>query len=148
MAVLITLAWLNLLSYLRHLVFGIYIMMFVEILKTFSQFAIIFVIFIVAFGMGFHFLLINQTSFEYARYTMLKTSGMLIGEIDYNEIFHNQDYDLMFPFTTWCFYAIFLVVMPIIIMNLLVGLAVDDIKIIQEKATLKRYLFSVVYYEH
>ena len=141
MAVLITLAWLNLLSYLRHLVFGIYIMMFVEILKTFSQFAMIFVIFIVAFGLGFHFLLINQTSFEYVRYTMLKTSGMMIGEIDYNEIFLNKDYDnpIIFPFTTWCFYAIFLIVMPIIIMNLLVGLAVDDIKIIQEKATLKRY---------
>ena len=141
MAVLLTLAWLNLLSYLRHLVFGIYIMMFVEILKTFSQFAMIFVVFIVAFGLGFHFLLINQTSFEYVRYTMLKTSGMMIGEIDYNEIFLNKDYHdpMLFPFTTWCFYAIFLIVMPIIIMNLLVGLAVDDIKIIQEKATLKRY---------
>ena len=122
-------------------------MMFVEILKTFSQFAIIFIIFIVAFGLGFHFLLINQTSFEYVRYTMLKTSGMMIGEIDYNEIFHNKDYDPMFPFTTWCFYAIFLVVMPIIIMNLLVGLAVDDIKIIQEKATLKRYLYCLVFYK-
>ena len=80
LTILITVAWLNLLSYLRQFWnLGIYIIMFVEILKTFTQFAVIFAIFIIAFGFGFHFLLINQTSFGQVRYTMLKTSVMMIG---------------------------------------------------------------------
>lgn len=80
LTILITVAWLNLLSYLRQFWnLGVYIIMFIEILKTFTQFAVIFVIFIIAFGFGFHFLLINQTSFEQVRYTMLKTSVMMIG---------------------------------------------------------------------
>ncbi len=54
-------AWMNLLSVIRQLpVFGIYVIMFTDILKTFFQFAIVFVIFIIAFGLGFHILLENQ----------------------------------------------------------------------------------------
>ena len=57
--------------------------------------------------------------------------------MEYTDIFHGDD-EPYFPITTWIYYAIFLVAMPIIMMNLLVGLAVDDIQMIQEKATLKR----------
>ena len=57
----LTLAWLNLLGDVRQLPFlGIYVIMFFDILKTFMQFGLVFVIFIVAFGLGFHLLLINQ----------------------------------------------------------------------------------------
>ena len=60
-------------------------------------------------------------------------------EMEYTDIFHGEyDPTLYFPTLTWIFFAIFLVAMPIIMMNLLVGLAVDDIQVIQEKATLKR----------
>jgi hypothetical protein len=34
--------------------------MFYDILKTFFRFAIVFIVFIVAFGLGFHILLQNQ----------------------------------------------------------------------------------------
>ena len=61
LAVNLTLAWLNLLGDVRQLPFlGIYVIMFFDILKTFMQFGLVFVIFIVAFGLGFHLLLINQ----------------------------------------------------------------------------------------
>ena len=57
----LTLAWLNLLGDVRQLPFlGIYVIMFFDILKTFMQFGLVFVIFIVAFGLGFHLLLIEQ----------------------------------------------------------------------------------------
>ena len=57
----LTLAWLNLLGDVRQLPFlGIYVIMFFDILKTFMQFGLFFVIFIVAFGLGFHLLLIEQ----------------------------------------------------------------------------------------
>ena len=39
---------------------------------------------------------------------------------------------------TWPLFVVFLILMSILIMNLLVGLAVDDIKAVQEQAVLKR----------
>ena len=60
-ASVVVLAWLNLLGDVRQLPFlGIYVIMFFDILKTFLKFAIVFLIFIVAFGLGFHVLLIDQ----------------------------------------------------------------------------------------
>jgi hypothetical protein len=60
-AITITLAWLNLLGTVRQLpIIGIYVIMFYDILKTFFRFAIVFIVFIVAFGLGFHILLQNQ----------------------------------------------------------------------------------------
>lgn len=42
---------------------GIYVVMFTDILKTFAQFFLVFCLFIVAFGLGFHMLLFEQVIF-------------------------------------------------------------------------------------
>jgi transient receptor potential cation channel subfamily A protein 1 len=79
-AVNVTLAWLNLLGDVRELPFlGIYVIMFFDILKTFLRFGIIFLIFIIAFGLGFHLLLVNQEPFEYVGGSLIKTAVMMIG---------------------------------------------------------------------
>ena len=130
MAISVTMAWLNLLTYLRQMPwFGVYVLMFWEILKTFTQFAVVFIIFIISFALGFHILFINQVPFERVRYSLLKTSVMMIGELEYGDIFEGGDSNQMFPILSWMFFACFLIAMPIIIMNLLVGLAVDDIQV-------------------
>ena len=60
-ASVVVLAWLNLLGDVRQLPFlGIYVIMFFDILKTFLKFVGVFLIFIIAFGLGFHVLLIDQ----------------------------------------------------------------------------------------
>ena len=60
---LVTLAWLNSLKNFRYVpYFGIFILMFNYIIHTVAKFAVILVIFIVAFGLGFHILFINQVS--------------------------------------------------------------------------------------
>ena len=53
----------------------------------------------------------------------------MIGELEYGDIFEGGDSNQMFPILSWMFFACFLIAMPIIIMNLLVGLAVDDIQV-------------------
>ena len=122
---------------------GIYIIMFFDIFKTFLRFAIVFVIFIVAFGLGFHLLLINQTPFQTVSAALLKTFVMMTGEFEYESIFHNETDHLEFPSLTYVFYLAFLVIMSIILVNLLIGLAVDDIKAVQEQAILKRLAMTV-----
>jgi transient receptor potential cation channel subfamily A protein 1 len=86
-AVNVTLAWLNLLGDVRELPFlGIYVIMFFDILKTFLRFGIIFFIFIIAFGLGFHLLLVNQTPFEYVRGSLIKTAVMMIGKLKKSQL--------------------------------------------------------------
>ncbi|XP_069174826.1 transient receptor potential cation channel subfamily A member 1 homolog [Procambarus clarkii] len=54
-AMAIFLAWMDLLLFIRVFpFFGIYVIMFTEVLKTFISFFVVFFMFIVAFGLGFH----------------------------------------------------------------------------------------------
>ncbi|WAR08520.1 TRPA1-like protein, partial [Mya arenaria] len=75
------------------------------------------------------------TSFSTAPYAILRTSVMMIGELDFNSVFHD---DVVHYWITYVFFYIFLIVMTIVLMNLLIGLAIDDIKAIQDHATLER----------
>ena len=118
---------------------GIYVIMFFDILKTFLRFAIVFVIFIVAFGLGFHMLLMSQPPFETVGKSLIKTSVMLTGEFEYENIVANPKFESL----TYVFFLVFLVIMSIIVVNLLIGLAVDDIKAVQDKAILKRLAMQV-----
>ena len=63
---LLTASWINLLAYFRQLpFFGIYIIMFTDILKSVTKFFPVLFIFIIAFGLGFHIVIINQVFFQY-----------------------------------------------------------------------------------
>ena len=60
-AVAVFLAWMDLVLFIRKLPrFGIYVVMFTDILRTFTQFFPVFFLFIVAFGLAFFVLMQNQ----------------------------------------------------------------------------------------
>ena len=164
---LLTCSWLNLLSYFRQWpLLGIYIIMFTEVLKTVAKFMIILVIFIIAFGLGFHIMLSDSTTdadepgpFNETLWSFMKTYVMMIGEFEYEgtindllrliiwtkyilDLFKNRQDDQFVGYTAFLF-VIFVVVMSIIIMNLLTGLAVDDIQSIAENAELKKLSMQV-----
>jgi hypothetical protein len=64
-AVLLTAAWLNLLSYMRQLpVVGQYIIIFHDVFKTFLSFIVVFFIFVLSFALGFYLLLDYQVRDE------------------------------------------------------------------------------------
>ena len=71
---------------------------------------------------------------------------MMLGEFEFDALFFDEDQPLPFEASTVILFVVFLVVMAIIIMNLLVGLAVDDIKAVQEQAVLKRLAMQVPYF--
>ncbi len=79
---------------------------------------------------------------------------MMIGEFEYTDIFLGLDgvtpgtteahkNMLYYSAITYTLFISFMILMAIIIMNLLVGLAVDDIKAVQEKAVLTRLAMQV-----
>ena len=62
-AISVTMSWLNLLSTLRKFPFlGIYVVMFTDVLQTFLKFALIILLFIIAFSLGFHALIGEQVN--------------------------------------------------------------------------------------
>ncbi|XP_075241022.1 transient receptor potential cation channel subfamily A member 1 homolog isoform X2 [Convolutriloba macropyga] len=146
-AVAIFLSWINLVLFIQKFPkFGIYVVMFTDILVTFFNFFLVFFLFIVAFGMGFYTLLQNQNDFSTVVYAMIKTGVMMIGEFEYTDIFFG-DPDTnpkgSWQVVTLLFFVVFAVIMSIITMNLLVGLAVDDIKAVQDTAVLQRMAMQV-----
>ena len=69
----------------------------------------------------------------------------MIGEFEFEGIFTDNGgpIDDPFPVYSAILFIVFVLIMSIIIMNLLVGLAVDDIKEIQENAELEKLSMHV-----
>ncbi|XP_030852882.1 transient receptor potential cation channel subfamily A member 1 homolog [Strongylocentrotus purpuratus] len=141
------LAWFNFILSLQTIPFlGIYVLMFLEVLSTLLNFILVAGIFILSFAVVFCILLSNQVPFHTLADSLGKTLAMMTGEIEYSGVFHNLDYlykpvpsedftsMVFFPISTHIIFVIFIIFMPILIMNLLTGLAVYDIEVIQTKA--------------
>ncbi|KAF6035909.1 hypothetical protein EB796_005785 [Bugula neritina] len=142
--VAVFLAWMELILIIRKLPrFGIYVVMFTHILATFMQFFIVFFLFLIGFAISFYMLLSNQAPFKEVENSLLKTAIMMIGEFEFDSIFNEDGVVVYYPHSAYIIFVIFVVVMSIIIMNLLVGLAVDDIKGVQEQAVLTRMAMQV-----
>eukprot|EP00057_Strongylocentrotus_purpuratus_P023956 XP_011678430.1 PREDICTED: transient receptor potential cation channel subfamily A member 1 homolog [Strongylocentrotus purpuratus] len=116
--------------------------MFEDVLLSTVHFLAVILLFIIAFALTFHTLLQNQTDFHYFGDSFFRTIVMTTGELDFSRIFHSQNCtenvsthgDLIL--TSVCItFVVFVITMPIIAMNLLVGVAVEDIHRIRQKAT-------------
>ncbi|CAH8590377.1 unnamed protein product [Dicrocoelium dendriticum] len=144
------LAWLNLLLFIRKgPTFGIFVIMFVVVMLTFIKFFLVFSPFLLAFALSFHALLANQIAFSDVKYALIKTFTMVVGEIDANSLIfervNNSELDkrLYYEGITYALFVGFIALMSIVMMNLLVGLAVDDIKGVQRKATFIRQKMEI-----
>ena len=78
-------------------------------------------------------------------WALIKTFVMMIGEFEFEGIFTDNGGPFYDPFPVYSaiLFIVFVLIMSIIIMNLLVGLAVDDIKEIQENAELEKLSMHV-----
>ena len=129
--------------------FGIYVVMFIDVSYTFMKVSVVVLLFIFAFSLGFFVLLSNQQYFSNLVFAIIKTLIMTSGEMEYDNLFFDNQYNyenlttVPYMNTTKALFVMFVITMPIIIMNLLVGLAVDDIKLVQENAVLKRIAMQV-----
>ncbi|KAK6626900.1 Transient receptor putative cation channel subfamily A member 1 [Polyplax serrata] len=162
-AITVFLSWFNLLLYLQRFdQVGIYVVMFLEILQTLIKVLLVFSILIIAFGLAFYILLSGgaHLSFSTVPMSLMRTFAMMLGEIDFlgtyvqpffrkqsNQSDETTDKDmktLPYPFPAFFILGIFMVLMPILLMNLLIGLAVGDIESVRRNAQLKRLAMQVV----
>ena len=151
-AIAITLAWINLLIYMR-LLYGVgkFVILFTDVVATFFAVSYVFIILLMAFSLGFHTLLSHRENFESSRDALLKTMIMMSGEIEYGDIFFKEkppkgwgdDWDkghetVPFPFLTYSLFVVFFFMLAIVALNVLVGLTVDDIRNFLEDADLRK----------
>ncbi|KAI6650877.1 Transient receptor potential cation channel [Oopsacas minuta] len=146
-AFVVLLAWFNLAVFLRKLpLLGIYILMLLHVIVTFFRIMLLGLIFIIGFSVSFYMVfrqgdLCNQYRNPFS--TFLKTVVMMAGEFEFDGLFNDISNTLDHPISSSVLWLIFVILIPIILANLLVGLAVDDIKGVQETAVLKRLALHV-----
>eukprot|EP00118_Oscarella_pearsei_P020982 m.233078 g.233078 ORF g.233078 m.233078 type:complete len:897 (+) comp40084_c0_seq19:912-3602(+) len=148
-AVCIFLAWMNFLLYLQRFeALGIYIVMFVEVLKTLLVVLGVFLVMIIAFGLSFYVILYPaEPSFTNIPKAFLTVFEVMLGEFSFKDYFILQNMEgLHHPALTWAMFIVLLIFMPIIFMNLLIGLAVGDIDSVRKNAELKRLAMLVEFH--
>jgi len=155
-AILIVLSWAELIVMIgRHPKlkdYNIYVTMFLKVLKTFIFFLTWYCLFIIAFGLGFFILLHKETGvsdgdseeyvfFNKAWLSLVKTTTMFVGELEFSDIPIDLDSDLA-P-VAYVFFLSFVFLIVVVLMNLLNGLAVSDTGLIREKAEIFSYRSQV-----
>ena len=148
MAITITLAWLNILLYMR-LLYGVgkYIILFKDVLSIFWVLTFVFFFIVAGFAFGFHLLLSNQDYFALMPDAILKTMLMMLGEYDFADIFLEADGRevLPFPAPTYAMFIFFFALVSILSLNVLVGLTVEDIRRYLENADLMALSMKLEY---
>ncbi len=74
---------------------------------------------------------------------VLKTVTMMLGELDYDRSYLENNDQQHFNTINLIILLLFAIIMPILLMNLLVGLAIGDLMQIQQNARLKRLATQV-----
>merc|ERR1719318_591336 len=156
----VLLSWFELMLFIQKLPrIGIYVLMFESVIKTFLDFAIVFLLFLLGFSLSFYMLAQNIPGFDTVFKSMVKNLAMMIGEFDLGDMFVYFGVDsycdsgecdtddwtqVAFYYKTMYFvFIVSVIIMTIIISNMLVGLAIDDIKAVQETAVLKRQALKI-----
>ncbi|XP_038622683.1 transient receptor potential cation channel subfamily A member 1 [Tachyglossus aculeatus] len=145
-AIAVHMSWMNFLLYLQRFEnFGIYIVILWEIMRTLFRTTVVFFSLILSFGLSFYILLGLQRPYGTPALSIMRTFAMMLGDINYQEGFLQPylDNSLPYPFLSFLCLINFTFLMPILLMNLLIGLAVGDIAEVQKYASLKRIAMQV-----
>uniref|UniRef100_A0A674EGX8 Transient receptor potential cation channel, subfamily A, member 1a n=1 Tax=Salmo trutta TaxID=8032 RepID=A0A674EGX8_SALTR len=136
--VAVLLSWINFLLYFQRFErVGIYVVMFLEIAKTLLSIIVLFFFLLLAFALAFYNFVDSGSSMLLA---IMQVFVMMVGELNYQENILKPFLEgiLPFPSLTYAIFVIFTFAVPILLMNLMIGLAVGDIAEVQANAVLKQ----------
>uniref|UniRef100_A0A8C7HZ45 Transient receptor potential cation channel, subfamily A, member 1a n=1 Tax=Oncorhynchus kisutch TaxID=8019 RepID=A0A8C7HZ45_ONCKI len=139
--VAVLLSWINFLLYFQRFErVGIYVVMFLEIAKTLLSIIVLFFFLLLAFALAFYALIQDQVSDRLMLLAIMQVFVMMVGELNYQENILKPFLNgiLPFPSLTYAIFVMFTFAVPILLMNLMIGLAVGDIAEVQANAVLKQ----------
>ncbi|XP_019860992.1 PREDICTED: transient receptor potential cation channel subfamily A member 1 homolog isoform X2 [Amphimedon queenslandica] len=141
------LSWIALVFSIRKLpIVGIYAIMFITIFNNFIKAVVLALLLISAFAFPFYMMFYDpqdraeeiRTPFITPWRTIIKTIIMTMGEYDMDSLLRQNNQmnapDVQYPVVSFSLIIVFVVLMPILFLNLLTGLAVGDTDEIQRSA--------------
>ena len=138
-AISIFLTWLELMMLVgRFPIFGLYVQMFTTVAVNFAKFLLAYSCLFVAFSLSFGVLFPNYKSFRNVAWGLMKTVVMMSGELEFEDIFYATESPVLYPITAHLIFLAFVLLVTVILTNLMVGLAVNDIQGLQQSAGLDR----------
>ncbi len=120
--------------------FGFRFVMLFSVLWNVVLFVPVLSIFIFAFALVFHNLIMNQEEFENIGNSIMKTMAMSIGELDFGNMFQSMLSPTPFEVVTHLMIAISLAIMTISVMNLLIGVAIGDIEEVKRTSKVRAFV--------
>lgn len=143
-AIALFLGWMSFMLLIRGLSsHGKYFIMMSTMFITLLKVLPLFFLFIMAFSTSLYLLMDDETE-QYATFpnSMMTTFVMTLGELNYADLFMPWS-KLGFSALSNILFVLLVLVMPIILINMLVGLAVGDVHKIQTNAAMDRYVMQV-----
>ncbi|PNF22682.1 Transient receptor potential channel pyrexia [Cryptotermes secundus] len=138
-AIGIFLTWIELMMLVgRFPIFGLYVQMFTTVALNFAKFLLAYSCLLVAFSLSFGVLFPNYKSFRNIAWGLMKTVVMMSGELEFEDIFYATESPILYPITAHLIFLAFVLLVTVILTNLMVGLAVNDIQGLQQSAGLDR----------
>ncbi len=119
---------------------GLRFLMMFRVIGNVCRFLPVFTVFIIAFTLGFRSFLHRQIEYEHFGTAVLKTLAMTIGEVEFADTFINDETQNLYMVPACILFVIFIGVMTISAMNLLIGMAIGDIKELSQNSEAKSFL--------
>lgn len=135
----ILLVWIELMLVVgRFPMFGLYVQMFTQVSINFFKFLGAYLCLLIGFSLSFCVLHNKYKSFVNPVMGFLKTIIMMSGELEFEDVFFDDDKPILYSITAHLILLGFVVLVTIILTNLMVGLAVSDIQELRRCAGLDR----------
>ncbi|XP_066960336.1 transient receptor potential channel pyrexia-like isoform X2 [Macrobrachium rosenbergii] len=140
--IVVLLGWFKVTFLIGHLPsVGLYVQMFLSVSVRMLTFACVYSSLFIGFSVSFY-LVFEGEVFSTIWMSVLKTLAMMVGELEVASIL-GKDTEQTLPGTAHVIFVLFVLLMTIVITNLLVGLAVQDIQMLQKEAGVSRLALTV-----
>ncbi|RXG59981.1 Transient receptor potential channel pyrexia [Armadillidium vulgare] len=127
---------------------GLYILMFTRVSKSITRFLFAFLPLLIAFTLCFGILLSKIEEFKSFPTAFVRTLMMMLGEMDYATIYEKTKTDTIATIVISHIYlVVFLFLIPVLMANLLIGLAVNDLPDLQYHGKIRRLVKEASYLE-
>lgn len=140
--------WSNLMLMIGQLpMFDVYVTMFISVLAQVFKLLLAYAFLLVGFSVSFCVIFPHFQAFTNPHTALIKVLVMMTGELGFEDLFfsskaawsNHDETSWIFPhISAQLFFALFLLFVTIVLMNLLIGIAVHDIKGLQKTAGLAK----------
>ncbi|XP_011632918.1 transient receptor potential channel pyrexia-like isoform X1 [Pogonomyrmex barbatus] len=155
-SIALLLSWMQMMLLIGRVpMWGYYALMFSTVLKNLLKVLLAFGYLIIGFALSFAVLFHGNNQFHHFGNAIVKTIVMMMGEYEYKELFNMEkndtsiDSEITFlPVTSRIVFFIFIMLASIVLMNLMIGLAVNDIQDLEKEGHIRRLLKQAEFVAH